>query len=119
MFVERPRNSLTILILLGVPCLSFASNVDMRPGVTVMSERIQGIHHMALWVCVAIGIIVFGAMFYSMFAHRRSRNPQPATFHDSTTLEIAWTLIPFLILVVMAIQPPMLCAILRTTPIPN
>ena len=103
MFVERPRNSLTILILLGVPCLSFASNVDMRPGVTVMSERIQGIHHMALWVCVAIGIIVFGAMFYSMFAHRRSRNPQPATFHDSTTLEIAWTLVPFLILVVMAI----------------
>ena len=75
----------------------------MRPGVTAMSERIQGIHHMGLWVCVVIGIIVFGAMFYSMFAHRRSKNPQPATFHDSTALEIVWTLIPFVILVFMAI----------------
>ena len=103
MLAKGPRNGLTILILLGVPCLTVASNVNMRPGVTVMSERIQYIHHIGLWVCVVIGVIVFGAMLYSIFAHRRSKNPVPATFHDSTALEIVWTLIPFFILVAMAI----------------
>ena len=65
---------LTILFLWGVPCVSLASPLDMRPGVTEMSIRIQQIHHMGLWVCVVVGAIVFGAMFYSMFAHRRHRN---------------------------------------------
>ena len=103
LFAGGPRNGLTIPILLGIPCLTVASNGDMRPGVTAMSERIQGIHHMGLWVCVVIGIVVFGAMFYSIFAHRRSKNPTPANFHDSTAVEITWTLIPFLILVAMGI----------------
>lgn len=75
----------------------------MRPGVTEMSVRIQQIHHMGLWVCVVVGVIVFGAMFYSMFAHRRSRNPVPSTFSESTLVEFIWTLIPVLILVGMAI----------------
>ncbi len=80
-----------------------ASKIDMRPGVTEISERIQWIHHMGLWVCVVVGVVVFGAMFYSMFAHRRSRNPEPATFSDSTAIEVVWTAIPVLILVGMAI----------------
>lgn len=75
----------------------------MRPGVTDMSVRIQQIHHMSLWVCVVVGVVVFGAMFYSMFAHRRSRNATPATFHDSTLIEFIWTLVPVLILIGMAI----------------
>lgn len=75
----------------------------MRPGVTDMSVRIQYIHHIGLWVCVIVGIIVFGAMFYSMFAHRRSRNRTPATFSDNIVVEFIWTLIPVLILVGMAI----------------
>jgi cytochrome c oxidase subunit 2 len=75
----------------------------MRPGVTDMSVRIQEIHHMGLWICVVVGIIVFGAMFYSMFAHRRSRNPTPATFTDSALIEFIWTLIPVLILIGLAI----------------
>lgn len=86
-----------------MPSLSFASRYDLRPGVTEMSERIQAIHHMGLWVCIVVGIIVFGAMIYSMFAHRRSRNSTPATFHESTLIEFVWTLIPVLILVGMAI----------------
>jgi cytochrome c oxidase subunit 2 len=58
---------------------------------------------MSLWVCIVVGIIVFGAMFYSMFAHRRSRNPVAATFSHSTLVEFVWTLIPVLILIGMAI----------------
>ena len=58
---------------------------------------------MALWVCIAVGIVVFGAMFYSIFAHRRSRNPVPAKFKDSVLVEVIWTLIPVLILIGMAV----------------
>ncbi len=97
------KSGLMTLILWGVPHVSFASKYDMRPGVTEMSQRIQQIHQMGLWVCIIVGFIVFGAMFYSMYAHRRANNPTPATFSESTLVEIIWTVIPVLILVVMAI----------------
>ena len=102
-FAIRLKRSLAIPILWGLPHASLAGALDMRPGVTEMSVRIQQIHHMGLWVCVVVGVIVFGAMFYSMFAHRRSRNPVPSTFSESTLIEFIWTLIPVLILVGMAI----------------
>ncbi|HEY0687369.1 MAG TPA: cytochrome c oxidase subunit II [Steroidobacter sp.] len=76
---------------------------DLREGVTDMSRRIQALHHMSFTVCVIVGIVVFGAMFYSIFAHRRSRRQEPAHFHENSRLEAIWTLIPFLILVGMAI----------------
>ncbi len=94
---------LTILLLWGAPHIALASALNMRPGVTDMSVRIYQIHQMALWVCVVVGVIVFGAMFYSMIAHRRSRNPTPATFTDSALIEFIWTLVPVLILIGMAI----------------
>jgi cytochrome c oxidase subunit 2 len=102
-FAGGLKSGLIILMLGVVPQLSLASNINMRPGVTEMSARIQYIHHIGLWVCVIVGIVVFGAMFYSMFAHRRSRNPTPATFSDSMVVEFIWTLIPVLILIGMAI----------------
>jgi cytochrome c oxidase subunit 2 len=102
-FAIRLKRSLAIPILWGLPHASLAGALDMRPGVTEMSVRIQQIHHMGLWVCVVVGVIVFGAMFYSMFAHRRSRNPVPSTFSESTLVEFIWTLVPVLILVGMAI----------------
>jgi cytochrome c oxidase subunit 2 len=102
-FAGGPKHGLMTLLLWGVPQISLASMIDMRPGVTDLSVRIQQIHHMSLWICIIVGIIVFGAMFYSMFAHRRSRNPTPASFSDSTLVEFLWTFIPVLILVGMAI----------------
>jgi cytochrome c oxidase subunit 2 len=97
------KNGLMIPILWGVPQLVLAAEADMRPGVTEMSQRIQQLHHMSLWVCIIVGIIVFGAMFYTMFAHRRDRHPTPATFTDSLLVEFIWTLIPVLILIVMVV----------------
>lgn len=102
-YAGGPKSGLMILLLWGIPEVALGAKFDMRPGVTEMSERIQQIHHMGLWICVVVGIIVFGAMFYSMFAHRRSRNPTPATFRDSTLIEFIWTLIPVLILIGLAI----------------
>ena len=97
------KSGLVLPILWGTSHAAFAAAMDMREGVTDMSQRIQALHHLSLWVCVVMGVLVFGAMFYSMFAHRRSKHPQPADFHESTAVEIVWTLIPVLILVGMAI----------------
>ena len=82
---------------------AIAQVFDMRPGVTEMSQRIQQLHHWILWICVIVGLIVFGVMFYSIIAHRRSRNPEPANFHHSTLVEIIWTLIPTVILIGIAV----------------
>lgn len=76
-------------------------NIPM--GVTEISREVHGLHMLIFWVCVAIAVVVFGAMFYSVFAHRRSVHPKPADFHESTTVEIIWTTIPFIILISMAI----------------
>jgi cytochrome c oxidase subunit 2 len=77
--------------------------VNMTPGVTEISRNIYDLHMIIFWICVVIGIGVFGVMFYSIYKHRKSRGVEPATFHESTKLEIAWTAVPFLILMVMAV----------------
>ncbi len=77
--------------------------LNMTPGVTEVSRQIHGLHMIVLWISVVIGIVVFGVMFYSMIAHRKSRGHKAANFHESTKVEIAWTVIPALILIVVAI----------------
>jgi cytochrome c oxidase subunit 2 len=76
---------------------------NMPLGVTEISRTVYDLHMLIFWVCVGIGVVVFGAMFYSVFAHRKSRHPKPADFHESTSVEIMWTIVPFAILVLMAI----------------
>ena len=80
-----------------------ASEYNMEPGVTAVGHEIYNLHMVILWVCVVIGAVVFGVMFYSIIYHRKSRGVTPATFHESTKVEIAWTVVPFFILVAMAI----------------
>ena len=76
---------------------------NMPKGVTAISREVWGLHMYVFWICVVIGIVVFGVMFYSLFAHRRSKHPVPSKFHESTAVEIAWTIVPFLILIAMAV----------------
>jgi len=71
--------------------------------VTALSREIYDLHMLIFWICVAIGVVVFGAMAISMVLHRKSRGYEPATFHESTKVEIAWTVVPLVILVAMAI----------------
>lgn len=110
--IERQRYLLSLrpllLLLLGSSSMAWAEEaqrweVNMRPGVTEISRNIYDLHMIIFWICVVIGIGVFGVMFYSIYKHRKSRGVEPATFHESTKLEIAWTAVPFLILLVMAI----------------
>ncbi|MCZ6828715.1 MAG: cytochrome c oxidase subunit II [Gammaproteobacteria bacterium] len=75
----------------------------MREGVTDMSQRIQTLHQLSLGICIVLSIIVFGTIFYTLFAHHRSRRSKAADFHENTLVELIWTVIPILILVGMAI----------------
>ena len=77
--------------------------VNMTPGVTDVSRSVFDLHMTIFWICVVIGVVVFGVMFWSMLVHRRSTGQQPARFHEGTTVEILWTVVPFVILVAMAV----------------
>lgn len=82
---------------------SKVNQVNMSPGVTEVGQKIYDLHMLIFWICVIIGALVFAVMFYSIYYHRKSRGVTPATFHESTKVEIAWTVVPFLILIGMAV----------------
>jgi len=76
---------------------------NMPQGVSEISHTVYNLHMLILWICVVIGVLVFGVMLYSVVKHRKSVGYPAAQFHDSVTVEIVWTVVPFLILVLMAI----------------
>lgn len=77
--------------------------MNMHKGVAPISQDMYQLHMIALVICVIIGIVVFGVMIYSIIHHRKAKGYQPANFHDNKRLEIVWTIIPFLILVGLAV----------------
>ena len=77
--------------------------VNMTPGVTAISREVYDLHMLILWICVAIGAVVFGVMFWSIYHHRKSRGAVAAQFHESMLVEVLWTVVPILILVAMAV----------------
>lgn len=81
---------------------SARSSINMPKGVTSISNDVYGLHMDIFWWCVGIGVVVFGVMFYSMIVHRKSNDYEADNFHESTALEITWTVIPFIILIIMA-----------------
>ncbi len=94
-----------VLMLWGAFALGYGgevNQVNMAPGVTEVGKQIYDLHMIILGICTVIGIGVFAVMFYSLYAHRKSKGAVPATFHENTKVEIIWTVIPFFILVVMA-----------------
>lgn len=80
-----------------------ANQLNLHAPVTKIAEEIYDLHTLMMWVCVAIFVGVFGVMFYSLLKHRKSLGHKPATFHESTAVEIAWTIVPFLIIILMAL----------------
>jgi cytochrome c oxidase subunit 2 len=109
-FFKRVTRSLgAACALLLAPALAWAQSADPKPwqlnmgkGVTTSAQHAYDAHMIALWVCVVIGVIVFGAMAYAMVKFRHSKGAVAAQFSHNTTAEIIWTVIPILILVVMA-----------------
>ncbi len=93
-------------LLLG-SLLSYSAWADMplnlTQGATQVSRDVYDLHMLALYICTAIGIIVFGIMFWSMIFHRKSKGATAASFHENTKIEILWTAIPIVILIAMAV----------------
>lgn len=81
----------------------FAVGDNMTPGVTPFSRDVYQLHMIVLGIVTVIGILVFGAMFTSIYLHRKSRGAEAAGFSHSTKAEVIWTIIPILILVSMAV----------------
>lgn len=76
--------------------------LNMPEGVTSVSREIYGLHMQIFWWCVAIGVVVFTAMLISMVLHRKSRGAVASNFHESTAMEVAWTVVPIIILILIA-----------------
>ncbi len=75
--------------------------LDMHPAASKIAEQQHFLHYVMLVICLVIFVAVFGVMFYSIFKHRKSLGHKPANFHESVSVEIAWTVIPFLIVIGM------------------
>lgn len=77
--------------------------LNLQAPATKIAENIYDLHTMMMWIIMVIFVAVFGVMFYSIFKHRKSVGHKAATFHESTAVEIAWTVVPFLIVIGMAL----------------
>ena len=75
--------------------------LDFQPAVTDIAHQIKTLHYGMLIVCTVIFVVVFGFMFYSIFKHRKSVGHKAANFHESVAVEIAWTVVPFIIVIAM------------------
>ena len=73
--------------------------LNMTKGVTEISQQVYDLHMTIFYICCGIGLVVFGAMFWSIVHHRKAKGVQPAQFHESTKVELHWTAIPVVILV--------------------
>lgn len=91
------------LMVLGHRSAHADYTLNLMKGVTRISNEVYDLHMLALWICVFIGIAVFGTMFYSIYYHRKSMGHEAEQFHENTTVEIIWTIIPTVILIAMAI----------------
>lgn len=80
-----------------------ASQFNMPQGVTEVSQAAYDIHMIMMWICTVIGIVVFAFMFYVMYAHRKSRGAVAENFHENVLVELLWTIVPAVILIVMAV----------------
>ena len=107
MLVTRMKRMLTALAgiaaMLNASIASAEYGLNLPRGVTPISQEAYDMHMLIFWVCVAIAVVVFGAMFISILNHRKSKGAVASQFHESTTVEILWTVVPFLILIGMAI----------------
>jgi len=111
-YVKRLQASLFGLAVSAGAWAGPANGVDGRPvehqlnlqmPVTRIAEEVYDLHTLMMYIIMVIFVAVFGVMFYSVFKHRKSLGHKPATFHESTAVEIAWTVVPFLIVILMAL----------------
>lgn len=102
---ERSCSSVALIIFASLCSVSVRADwaLNMTKGVTEVSNSIYSLHMQIFWVCVVIAVAVFSVMFWSIIHHRKSVGAKAEQFHENTTVELIWTIVPVLILVAMAI----------------
>ena len=91
------------------------NELNLQPPVTKIAQDQMWLHNFMLIICLVIFIAVFGVMFYSIFKHRKSKGAVPAKFHESVGVEIAWTIIPFVIVIFMALPATKVVVAMKDT----
>jgi cytochrome c oxidase subunit 2 len=96
--------SFIIATLLFIPNIAFADlKLNLTEGVTSISQQAYDLHMLVLWIVTIVGIAVFAVIIYSLIYHRKSKGAVAAQFHESTTVEVIWTVVPLVVLVLIAI----------------
>jgi len=107
-------------LALAVPGAALAAREwNLQTPVTPVAQQMYDLHSFIFWICVVIFVAVFGVMFYSIFKHRRSVGHEAHPFHENTTVEIIWTVIPFLILLFMAFPATKTILAMKDTSAPD
>ena len=91
------------------------NQLDLHPPVTQIAVDQQWLHYFMLVICAVIFVAVFGVMFYSILHHRKSKGAKAANFHESTTVEIIWTIVPFVIVILMALPATKVVVAMKDT----
>ena len=99
----RSMGSGAMMALMSMAVWAEDSKYNLQTPQTAVAREIYGLHVMIMWVCVAIFVVVFGFMFYAIWKHRKAAGHKAANFHENTQIEIIWTIIPFAILIGVAI----------------
>ena len=105
--------------MLSAGAAQAAREYNLQPPVTPIGEQIFDLHIYIMWICVVIFVGVFAVMFYSIFAHRKSKGHQAAQFHENTMVEVVWTIVPFLILLFMALPATKTILAMKDTTVPD
>lgn len=91
------------------------NQINLHPPVTRIAADQMWLHNMMLYICLGIFVAVFGVMFYSIIKHRKSKGAVPASFHESVKVEIAWTVVPFIIVILMALPATKVVVAMKDT----
>jgi cytochrome c oxidase subunit 2 len=95
------------------------NGINLQPPVTKIAHEQMWLHNFMLIICLVIFLAVFGVMFYSVFKHRKSKGAVPASFHESVKVEIAWTVVPFIIVILMALPATKVVVAMKDTTNPD
>jgi len=106
------HGALAVNDLPGGPAVN---QINLHPPVTKIAADQMWLHNFMLVICLVIFVAVFGVMFYSIFKHRKSKGAVPANFHESVKVEIAWTVVPFIIVILMALPATKVVVAMKDT----
>jgi cytochrome c oxidase subunit II len=101
-FASASASALPAAALWAVAGAAWANQYNLQPPQTVIAEQIYDLHTLIMWIIFGIFVVVFGFMTVAIIKHRKSVGHQAQQFHENTTVEIAWTIVPFIILIGMA-----------------